>query len=112
MTRTMRNKPGPSDFVQLLSVTLIAGLYYVSTLATRPFIPLYAGELGATPVVLGLVVSMYAFLPIFIALPAGKFVDRFGPRPVMLGGASSMIVGSVFYLAAGNLVVLAGGQLL
>ncbi|AQU84034.1 MULTISPECIES: MFS transporter [unclassified Halomonas] len=65
-------------------------------------VPLAAIELGATPLMLGLIVSAPYVLPLFLALPFGSLVARLGsPRTLQLG-AVAMVVG------AGLLVVIPG----
>ncbi|MEX2542033.1 MAG: MFS transporter [Trueperaceae bacterium] len=51
-----------------------------------PLVPLLGFELGASPGLVGVLVSAGALLPLFFAIPTGGVVDRFGPkRPIILG---------------------------
>jgi len=53
---------------------------------TRPVVPLYAVELGAGSMEVGMLASIYSFLPLLLAVRAGKLVDRTGDRlPLFLG---------------------------
>ncbi len=54
---------------------------------------LYAIELGANPFSIGVLVSMYAFFPLLLAVYAGKISDRFGVRFPMLFGSFGLWLG-------------------
>jgi len=60
---------------------------------TRPVVTLYAAELGAGPMEVGMLTSIYAFLPLLLAVHAGKFVDRAGNRLPVLIGMSCFVLG-------------------
>lgn len=69
----------------ILSVT-----HYFQHHMMRPFIPLYASSLGVDYAGIGVIAASVAVLPIFLAMPAGVFVDRVGVRvSVMIGAALS-----------------------
>lgn len=53
---------------------------------TRPIITLFASELGAETLEIGMLTAAYAFFPLLIAIYAGKIADKVGDRlPVLLG---------------------------
>ncbi|RXZ80818.1 MFS transporter [Paenibacillaceae bacterium] len=53
---------------------------------TRPFISLFAAELGADTFEIGMLASTYALLPLILAIPIGKAADRLSDRlPILLG---------------------------
>lgn len=56
---------------------------------------LFAIELGAGPLIIGVLVGMYAVLPMLLALSAGRLSDRFGVRMPMLCGSMGVCVGLV-----------------
>lgn len=52
----------------------------------NPLLPLYAGSLGASGVLLGLVISSFFLIRTFIELPSGYIADSTGRRiPIILG---------------------------
>jgi MFS family permease len=52
----------------------------------NPFLPLYARELGATEIVIGIIMSSFFLSRVFIEIPAGYISDRVGYRnPLILG---------------------------
>lgn len=57
-------------------------------------VPLAAIELGATPLLLGLIVSAPYVLPLLLALPFGSLVARLGSPRTLQMGAVSMITGT------------------
>src|ERR1051325_6314125 len=49
-----------------------------------PLLPFYAESLGATPAILGFIVSTYAVCQLIAGPPLGHLSDRVGRRPVLL----------------------------
>jgi len=53
---------------------------------SKVLVSLFALELGAPQIMLGLIVALYSLFPMLLALYAGKLADRFGVRwPLALG---------------------------
>ncbi len=56
----------------------------------RILLSLYALQLGASPITVGLLMATFSALPMMLAVQSGKVSDRFGPRwPLVLGIAGS-----------------------
>ena len=53
---------------------------------SKVLITLFAIELGASPVIAGVLFSMYSVLPAFLSVYIGRFTDRVGFRVPMLVG--------------------------
>ena len=68
-------------------------LFATSIFALKPVISLFAYSQGASPFTIGLLVSIYAFTPMLTALHVGKWLDRFGPKTMMVIGSSLMLMG-------------------
>src|SRR5947209_8285559 len=67
-------------------IVLIAFLTHVGFAGSRLAVPLFAVDRGATPLIVGTVVALYAALPAVLALPAGRMTDRLGfKRPLIFG---------------------------
>ena len=65
---------------------LLAILNNIGLKGSKMLVALYAIDLGASPLAIGVLVSMYAVFPLVLAVHAGGVSDRFGPRrPMMLG---------------------------
>ena len=78
----------PAQFWILCSGIL---LMFVGHTMIFPLAPLYSLELGASPAVIGVVISAAFFFPLFLAIPAGSLVDRYGSRGILVVG--TLLVG-------------------
>lgn len=63
-----------------------------------PLLPFYAGDMGATPFLIGVLVAAHPFAQVATAPLWGRLSDRWGRRPVILLGLS---VAAVSYLLFG-----------
>ncbi|MBN8237625.1 MFS transporter [Marinobacter hydrocarbonoclasticus] len=94
--------------VVCLSLTLCFVVYSMLIVA----VPVYGLQLGASPLVLGAVLSAQYLLPLVLAIPLGGVVSRYGGRATLLAGAGIMVLGllsmHVWYGYAGLVI----GQLL
>ncbi len=62
----------------LAVVLLIMFLVQAAVYAIRPIVSYEALILGATPFQIGLITSSFALLSLLVAVPAGRWIDRFG----------------------------------
>jgi MFS family permease len=60
---------------------------------SKVLITLFAIELGANPIIAGVLFSMYSVLPTFLSVFAGRFTDRVGFRTPMLIGTFGIMCG-------------------
>jgi predicted MFS family arabinose efflux permease len=74
-------------FVTLLNHSAFAG--------TRVAVSLYALHLHATPFTVGVLMALYAILPMLFAVSMGRFSDRIGARVPMLAGSIVLALGTV-----------------
>lgn len=65
-------------------------LYSIALIGTRPIVSLFADYHGASPVIIGLLVSAYAFFPMLMAITVGKWLDHYGARKITLLGGGGM----------------------
>ncbi len=61
----------------------------------RVAVSLYALHLGASSAIVGVLLALYAFLPMLCAVAAGKFSDRVGVRRPMVVGSLSLAAGAL-----------------
>ncbi len=61
----------------------------------RVTVALYALAQGASPLVVGTLMGLYAFLPMLLAVAAGRLSDRMGVRRPMLAGSCGILLGAV-----------------
>lgn len=59
-------------------------------------VPVYGLRLGASPLVLGAVLSTQYLLPLLFAIPLGGAVTRYGGRTTLIVGALVMVTGLLF----------------
>ncbi|MEX0705856.1 MAG: MFS transporter, partial [Nitriliruptoraceae bacterium] len=70
-------------------------LIIIAMASTRPMVSYRALELGATNAQLGMIAGSYALLSLFLAIPTGRWVDRWGePRFLTLGALLVMASGA------------------
>src|SRR5688572_4274304 len=62
-------------------------LNHIAFKGSKVLVSLYALELGANPLSVGLLFSLYSLFPLFLAFYAGRIADRFGARWPMLVGS-------------------------
>lgn len=78
----------------------LAVLNQIGIKGSKMLVALYAIHLGASPLVIGLLIAMYAFVPLMVAVYAGRVTDRIGVRwPMVLGSlvmASGLVVPVLF----------------
>jgi predicted MFS family arabinose efflux permease len=74
----------------LLVVTVV--LAHTAYNGSRLNISLSALAAGASPLTVGVLMSLVAALPMLLGVPAGRLVDRIGVRVPMVGGISVLIV--------------------
>jgi MFS family permease len=106
--------------ILLNSAFIQAGVYVV-----RPMVSYRALELGANPVVIGLIGSAFAIAPLIFAITLGKWVDRGRDGLALLIGSSiALVIGAALIafeslnflflampvLGIGHLLAMLGGQ--
>jgi predicted MFS family arabinose efflux permease len=76
----------------LLRIVVITILAHATFNGSRVTIALYALSLGASPFDVGVLLSLYAALPMVLAVPAGRMVDRRGVRVPLLASCTALAV--------------------
>jgi len=72
-------------------ITRMMGLFLL-----LPVLSVLARDLdGATPLLIGLAIGIYALFQAILQIPFGLMSDRFGRKPVILAGLAVFILGSV-----------------
>jgi MFS family permease len=96
-----------------VAVTLAALAYFTADGILIPAVPRYtSGPLGGGDVAVGLVVGAFSLSAFFLRPWAGGLGDRWGRRPLMLGGAGVFAVSVLGYGLAPGPAGLAGLRLL
>lgn len=76
-------------FLVCLALTFCFVVYSMLIVA----VPVYGLRLGASPLVLGAILSSQYLLPLLLAIPLGGVVTRYGGRATLIAGAGLMVVG-------------------
>jgi MFS family permease len=87
----------------LLSIFLIVLVDVLGLTIILPLLPFYAESMGATPRIVGLLVSVYAICQLIAGPPLGHLSDRVGRRPVLLVSQMGTFVGFLILAYAPSL---------
>lgn len=87
-------------------IVLLTVLTHTSFKGSKVLISLYALDLGASPLVVGVLFAMYSVFPVLLAVYAGKLSDRYGSRRLVLFGASGLVAGLLIPFAVPQLASL------
>jgi MFS family permease len=90
-------------FYLVLAVTL---LNHISFKGSKILISLFAIDLGATPMTIGVLFAMYSVFPVFLSVYAGKVSDRLGFRWPMVLGSGGLLCGLLLPYAVPSMVAL------
>jgi multidrug resistance protein len=91
---------------RLIVLMVTAFIDMVGLLMILPLLPFYARELGASGVVVGMLVSSFALAQLVSAPMWGRFSDRYGRRPALLVGLTASAIGYVIFAFSGSLWML------
>jgi MFS family permease len=85
-TRPSRTLPGLIA-LGILNHTVLTG--------SRVTVSLYALSQGASPLVVGTLMGLYSFLPMWLAVAAGRLTDRIGVRRPMFAGSCGLVLAAL-----------------
>jgi len=69
---------------------------------SRVTVSLYALSLGSSAFIVGILMGLYAFLPMLLAVTAGRLTDRIGVRnPMLVGSCGVAIAAALPYFVSG-----------
>jgi MFS transporter, DHA1 family, tetracycline resistance protein len=90
----------------LATVFLVVLIDLIGFGLVLPLLPFYAREFAATPVVIGLLYSIYSVAQLFFSPIWGSWSDRIGRRPIMLLSTAGAVIAYIIFGLAGSLLVL------
>ncbi len=74
----------------LVAIVVITILAHTAFNGSRVTISLYALSLGASPLTVGMFISLYSALPMFLSVAAGRMIDRVGMRTPLIASAGML----------------------
>lgn len=93
-------------------LALICTLNHIGYSGSRVVVSLYALGLGANQFQIGVLMALYAFFPLLLAIHIGKLADRVGPRLPMLAGTAGVAVALLLPPLLPGLLTLYGTAIL
>jgi MFS family permease len=90
----------------LLPIFLIVVVDILGFTIMLPLLPFYAEHFGASPSVVGLLVSTYAFCQLVAGPVLGQLSDRIGRKPVLMASQMGTFAGFLVLTWAPNLAVV------
>ena len=93
------------NFIFALNVIQCAGLF-----ANKIALALFALELGAAPLIVGVLTALFSIAAATLAIPVGRLADRFGARWLLVVGSSGAGLGLLlpYFIPALPSVLIAG----
>ena len=105
--RAMRRRPGTLFTPAFVALTLSDLAYFIAGGALIGVTPFFVvGQLGGGPAAVGLAVGAFSVTTLALRPLAGRWVDRHGRRPLLVGGAALFAVLVVGHLLVTELVWL------
>ena len=77
-----------------------------------PFIPLLAGKMGAGPSTIGFIVGAFSLMALFLSIPLGGLVDRFGVKRLLLFGVVCNIASAAILIRTDTVSEIIAAQLI
>src|SRR5690349_18237841 len=81
-----------SSSMAIYLIVLLCLMNHVCFSGSRVLVSLYALNLGANQFTIGILMALYAILPMLLAIYAGRLADRLGPRRPMLLGTTGVMI--------------------
>lgn len=92
-TRPSRGPAHGTSHAKALLLLAVAGLVSgIAASGSRMAIPLFAVNLSASPMTVGLILSCYSVIPAFVAIAIGRWMDRIGARMPMQIASAGLVL--------------------
>jgi len=104
---------GDESASRRLAALIALGIANHSVLTgSRVIVSLDALSMGASTFTVGVLISLYALLPMVLSVPTGRLIDRIGLRPPMLAGTVLIGAAATLAFAAPGMAALFGSATL
>ncbi|TSB47381.1 MFS transporter [Alkalicoccobacillus porphyridii] len=94
-----------------LFISICCGLYWFAHSLTRPVIALYGLSFGASELQIGLILAIYAVVPLLLAIPIGGYIKKVGAEVLFRWGAWLMCISAILYLLSMEVSILIVAQI-
>lgn len=85
----------PPRLITIYQIMVVVVLWNSAYKGARVLNTLYALELGATPLHIGLLLATYGVFPLLLAVTAGRLADRYGSRIPLITGMVVSTLGAI-----------------
>jgi len=92
--------------VEIVYFVTLNSLGHLAFVGSRMASALFALQLGASPVEVGVVMALFAALPMLLSVSAGRLIDRSGPRRPLLAALAALACGDALPFLFPRLEVL------
>jgi MFS family permease len=99
-------------FIRKYLITVMTTFFMLSVMGTRPLVSLYSHNLGASPVEIGMITGIFAFIPFFLAIQIGKYIDEHGYKVIMLVSSLFSFIGLLLPMIFTNLIGIYVSQII
>lgn len=96
----------PSRLITIYQIMFVVLLWNSTYKGARVLNTLYALEIGATPLHIGLLLATYGVFPLLLAVKAGRIADRYGSRVPIIAGMVVCTLGTALPWFAPSLPLL------
>ena len=93
----------------LLPIFLIVAVDILGYTIILPLLPFYAEHLGASPTVVGFLVSTYAVCQLVAGPVLGQLSDHFGRKPLLIVSQIGTLIGFIILASANALIRVTAG---
>jgi MFS family permease len=90
----------------ILYFVVLNALGHLAFVGARMTTSLFALELGASEFTVGLLMALFALLPMLLSVSAGRLIDRTGPRGPLLASFAALAAGTALPFALPHVVTL------
>lgn len=91
------------EIATFIALNVLAHLAFVGARMTTS---LFALNLGASPLTVGIVMALFAALPALLSVSSGRLIDRIGPRKPLLAAFAALALGNALPFAFPHLATL------
>jgi MFS family permease len=105
----MTDTPAATSAEQFKRLSVLIAVNAVDMLGfamVLPILPFYAKDLGASPLMIGLIISSFSIAQLLSAPFWGRVSDRYGRRPALLIGLAGSVAAFLVFAFASNLWAL------